>query len=185
MGPPSATRFPGHALVDVAKRPAARARPAIDSGRRGAGSVFGAFPPLTGEALTWSAARRTTANFVAFLEQVDAGIDPGVQRVSAIRDRLFAHRATDVVLFALAHPRWQCVFQPKYAADLTRIEPWGTILRSLALKGRRFETCEAICTAVAAATASWTAHQHPFIWGRQRRHRPRRQPGIALLPSVA
>ena len=185
MGPESAKSVPGQQLVDVTRRPTARAKQEIDYGRRGSGYVFGAFQPATGAALTWSAERRTTANFVAFLEQADAWIDPGVERVYAILDHLFAHRATDVLLFALAHPRWEFVFQPKYAAYLNLIEPWWKILRSLALKGRRLETWEEICAAVEAATCYWNTHKHPFIWGRRRRHRPRRQPGIAVLPSVA
>jgi len=70
-------------------------------------------------------------------------------------DNLSTHSATDVLLFALAHPRWEFVFQPKYAAYLNLIEPlgrlrrsshrgiaarWWKVLRSLALKGHRFET---------------------------------------------
>jgi transposase len=89
------------------------------------------------------------------------------------------------VPIALAHPRWEFVFQPKYAAYLNLIEPWWKILCSLALKGRQFATWEEICAAVEAATAYWNAHRHPFVWGRRRRHRPRRQPGIALVPAVA
>ena len=85
----------------------------------------------------------------------------------------------------LAHPRWEMVFQPKYAAYLNLIEPWWKVLRSLALKGRRFESWEEIAQAVARATAYWNAHRHPFVWGRRRRHKPRRQPGIALLPKAA
>ena len=49
------------------------------------------------------------------------------------------HGGMDVLLFALAHPRWEFVFQPKYAAYLNLIEPWWKVLRSLALKGRRFD----------------------------------------------
>jgi len=90
-----------------------------------------------------------------------------------------------VLLFALAHPRWEVVFQPQYAAYLTLIEPGWKSVRSLALKGKRFAAWEEICAAVQAATASWNAPRHPFHWGRRRRHRPRRQPGIALVPSVA
>src|SRR5262249_11494090 len=112
MGPTAAKSFPGQALVDVATRPAARARQEMDYGRRGAGYEFGAFQPLTGAALTWSAEHRTTANFVTFLELVDGWIDPGVQQIYAILDHLYAHRGTDVLLFALAHPRWEFVFQP-------------------------------------------------------------------------
>ncbi len=185
MGPESAKSFPGHRLIDQAKRPAERAKQEIDYGRRGSGYVFGAFEPATGEVLTWTAARRTTANFVAFLELAEEWVDPAVERVYAILDNLSAHRATDVLLFALAHPRWELVFQPKYAAYLNLIEPWWKVLRSLALKGQRFETWEDICAAINAATSYWNAHRHPFHWGRRRRHRARRQPGIARLPAVA
>jgi hypothetical protein len=100
----------------VTTRPAARAKQEIDDGRRGSGSVLGAFQPASGEALTWTAERRTTANFVTFLELVETWTHPGVERVYAILDHLHAHRATDVLLFALAHPRWEFVFQPKYVA---------------------------------------------------------------------
>jgi hypothetical protein len=185
MGPEAAKRFAGQQLIDATARPAQRARQEIDDGRRGTGDVCGAFQPASGAAVTWTAPRRTTANFVAFLEQTDIWVDPAVARVYAILDHLSAHRATDVLLFALAHPRWEFVFQPKYAAYLNLIEPWWKILRSLALKGRRFETWEQICAAVEAATAYWNAHKHPFICGHRHRHRPRRQPGVALLPSVA
>jgi hypothetical protein len=70
-------------------------------------------------------------------------------------DNLNVHSATDVLLFALAHPRWEFVFQPKYAAYLNLIEPWWKILRSLALNGRRFETWPEIEEAVRRATAYW------------------------------
>jgi hypothetical protein len=94
------------------------------------------------------------------------------------------HRASDVLLFSLAHPRWEFVFQPVYAAYLNLIEPWWKVLRSLALKGRCFETWADIERAIAAATAYWNAHRHPFGWGHRRRHRPHRAPGIALLPAA-
>lgn len=185
MGPEAAKSFPGTQLIDVTKRPAERAKQEIDYGRRGKGYVFGAFQPAAGAAFTWTAERRTTANFVAFLEQAEDWVDPAVERVYAILDNLSAHRATDVLLFALAHPRWEFVFQPKYAAYLNLIEPWWKVLRSLALKGKRFETWDEICAAVDAATTYWNAHRHVFHWGRRRRHRPRRSPGIAQVPAVA
>ena len=151
MGPEAAKSFAGQALVDVTMRPAQRATQEIDYGRRGKGYVFGAFQPHTGAAFTWTAQRRTTANVVAFLEQVETWIAPSVERVYAILDNLSAHRATDVLFFALAHPRWEFVFQPKYAAYLNLIEPWWKILRSLALKGsasrpgRRSDGCGLRC----------------------------------------
>ena len=85
----------------------------------------------------------------------------------------------------VSHPRWEVVLQPTDAADLNLIEQWWKTLRSLALKGRRFDTWDQIVAAVADATAYWNAHRHPDVWGRRRRHKPRRQPGIAHLPSAA
>ena len=184
MGPESAKSFPGQALIET-KEHAGRARQEIDYGRRGKGYIFGAFQPATGAAFTRPYLSRSTASWVAFLEAVEGWLPPEVEQVYAIVDNLSAHRATDVLLFMLTHPRWEMVFQPKYAAYLNLIEPWWKVLRSLALKGRRFENWEEIVQAVARATAYWNAHRHPFVWGRRRRHKPRRQPGIALLPKAA
>ena len=90
-----------------------------------------------------------------------------------------------MLLWALAHPRWEFVFQPTSAASLNLIEPWWKVLRSLALKGRRFATWDAIARAVDAATAYWNAHRHPFVWGRRKRRRRARPAGVARLPLAA
>ena len=130
---------------------AERAKQEIDYGRRGtAGYVFGALQPATGEAFTLTYERRTTANWVDFLSAVERWIDPAVERVYAVLDNLNVHSAPDVLLFGLLHPRWEFVFQPKYAAYLNLIEPWWKVLRSLALKGRRFEAWAEIEAAVGA-----------------------------------
>ena len=172
--------------VRTAPSPAAgRARQEIDYGRRGKGYIFGAFRPATGAAFTHPYPGRSTACWVDFLERVEHWLPSDAERVYAVADNLSAHRAPDVLLFMLAHPRWEMVFQPKYAAYLNLIEPWWKVLRSLALAGRRFETWDEICKAVAQATDYWHAHRHPFVWGHRRRHRSRRRPGIALLPQAA
>ena len=93
-------------------------------------------------------------------------------------------RQTVAVQLASSAPERR-VFQPKYAAYLNLIEPWWEVLRSLALKGGRFETWEQVTHAVEAATEYWNQHRHPFIWGRRRRHKPRRQPGSALVAKAA
>jgi transposase len=190
MGPEAARSFPGTQVVltassETPQRPAGRAKQEIDYGRREKGYIFGAFQPATGEALTAPYPQRTTTNWVDFLERAERWMAPAVERVYAILENLSAHHATDVLLFSLAHPRWEFVFQPTYAASLNLIEPWWKILRSLALKGRRFECWAEIWRAVEAATAYWNQHRHPFHWGRRRRHQLHRQPGIALVPIVS
>jgi hypothetical protein len=132
MGPTSARGHSGREPVRTAPRddadggcrPAGRAEQEIDYGRRGKGYIFGAFRPATGEALTRPYPGRNAANWADFLAHVEAWIPSDVGRVYAIVANLAAHRATDVLLFCLAHPRWEFVFQPKYAAYLNLIEPW-------------------------------------------------------------
>jgi transposase len=161
-----------------------RATQEIDYGRRGKGYVFGAFRPATGEAFTQPYLSRSTAHWIDFLARVEDWLPAHAQRVYTIIDNLSMHRATDVLLFSLAHPRWEFVFQPKYAAYLNLIEPWWKILRSLALKARRFASWDDICAAVREATAYWNQHRHPFRWGHRRRHRIKRVSGVALVPTV-
>ena len=186
MGPEGAKSWRGQRVVrDDPDGGRPRAIQEIDYGRRGRGSVFGAFVPATGAALTAPYPRRTTANFVDFLGHVDARLAPGGARVYAVLDNLAAHRAPDVLLWALAHPSWGFVFHPKHAAYLNLIGPGWKVLRSLALKGRRFEAWAEVCAAVDAATQYWNAHRHPFAWGKRKRRRPARPAGIAHLPTAA
>jgi hypothetical protein len=143
LGPESAKSHPGVRLVRSAEHGphgprAGRARQEIDYGRRGKGYLFGALVPTTGAVLTAPYRGRTTTNWVDFLDRVDAWLPPEVERIYAIQDNLSAHRAMDVLLWSLLHPRWEFVFQPTYAAYLNLLESWWKILRSLAFKGRRF-----------------------------------------------
>ena len=189
MGPVAVKSYPGKQLVDPEAgepTPAGRAKQEIDYGRREkAGYVFGALQPRTGEVFTATYTRRRLVNWIDFLQQLEEWIPTDVERVYAVLDNLSMHRAVDVLLFNLAYPRWEFVFQPTYAAYLNLIEPWWKTLKSLALKGRRFETWREIEEAVQKATAYWNAHKHPYVWGRRRRHQPRRKFGIAQLPKVA
>ncbi|MDP9378939.1 MAG: transposase [Chloroflexota bacterium] len=165
----SAKSYPGsepvRALSDAAGGRAERAKQQIDYGRRGKGYIFGALRHATGEAFTKEYDSRSAKHWVDLLEHVEGWVPQEVERVYGIVDNLSVHRAPDVLLFSLAHPRWEFVFQPKYAAYLNLIEPWWKVLRSLALKGRRFETWEELTKAVRAATAYWNKHRHPFVWG--------------------
>ena len=189
MGPLSARSYPGRqsvrAVPQTPQQPAERAKQEADYGRRGKGYVFGAFRPVTGDALTACYDGRTIANWVAFLTAVEGWLPVDCERVYAILDNLNTHRATDVLLFCLAHPRWEFVFQPTYAAYLNLIEPWWKTLRSLALKGQRFETWEQVEAAIEKATVYWNQHKHPYLWGRRRRHKAKRKPGLAAVPKPA
>lgn len=159
MGPETAKSYRGQEVVQTTPQEAAdgtqqgagRAKQEVDYRRRGKGYLFGAFRPATGAAFTHPYAGRTSAKWIDFLERVEGGLPSEAEQVYAIVDTLSTQRTTDGLLVSLHHPRWEFVLQPTYAAYLNLIEPWWTILRSLALKGRRFETWDELCEAVKQA----------------------------------
>lgn len=177
MGPLTAKSYPGSCLLSAEPR-CGRARQEIDYGLRGTGYVFGAFKPHDGQVFTRCYRQRSTANMVDFVHEVDGWLREQLgagfvqqRRVFAILDNLAAHRSQDMMLFSATHPHWHFIFQPTYAAYLNLIEPWWKVLRSLALKGKRFETWQEVSAAIQAASSYWNGHRHPFFWGRRRRHR--------------
>ena len=186
LGPTAGKNNPGKEVVYAMRKEdkaVHRAKMEVDYKHHGKGYVFGALRPATGEAFTACYTSRTSKNWIDYLEQVDAWIGPEVERVYAILDNLGMHKGTNVLLFALEHPRWEFVFQPKRAAYPNLIEPWWKNLRSLAFSGQCFESWEQLYEAVNKATDYWNRHRHPFVWGRRRRHQVRRSPGIALVAA--
>ena len=123
MGSLSARSYPGKELVrgregDLTGR--AKWELQRDKDRKFGGYVFGAFIPATGEAFTATYTSRSIVTFLDCLEKVNTWLPKDVDRVYAIMDNLRAHKAYDVLLFSLAHPRWEFVFQPKYAGCLPK-----------------------------------------------------------------
>lgn len=158
MGPISAKSYFAPRWSSLGHRP--RVEP--DYGLRGKIWVFGAFEPATGLALTHCSRKRDTANFLLFLDQLVQQWPTG--ELILILDNLSVHKAYDVRLWALAHKRVRFLFQPTYAAWLNLIEPWWKTLRSLSLKGRRFEHVDDLPPAIYRGTVYWNEHRHPYSW---------------------
>lgn len=158
MGPVSAKTYPAPRWCE--KRP----RLTPDYGRRAKIWVFGAFEPRSGHALTTCTDGRTALHFISLLNALVEHWPTG--ELILILDNLAAHKTLDVRLWALAHPRVRFLFQPTYAPWLNLIEPWWKTLRSLALKGRRFDTHPELTQAIGDATHYWNQHRKPYIWRR-------------------
>jgi transposase len=133
-----------------------------DDGRRGSVWVLGAFEPATGLATTLCSPRRDSASFIQLLEQV-LWTSPARQWV-LITANLSTHLSRETQTALIAWPEVQLLFIPTYACWLNLIEPWWKQLRSLALKGRRFEDVDEMIEAVVQATAYWNQHRYPYIW---------------------
>jgi hypothetical protein len=145
-----------------------------DYGRRGKLWVHGAFEPATGQGVLVYTQARDSVSHIQLLEQVM--IQFPADRWLIIEDNLSAHTSRETQLALLAHPEIQVQFIPKYAGWLNLIEPWWKQIRSLALKGRRFETLEELKCVLEAALADWNDHRHPYPW----KKKPQEQPQIFL-----
>jgi transposase len=158
LGPVSAKTYPG----EVWTCGPGRATFTPDYGRRGSVWVLGAFEPATGLAATLCSPRRDSASFVQLLERV-LHTYPAREWV-LIADNLSTHISRETQTALIAWPEGTILFIPKYACWLNLIEPWWKQLRSLALKGRRFEDIDAIVEAVVQATPYWNQHRYPYVW---------------------
>jgi transposase len=124
--------------------------------------VLGAFEPVTGLATTLYSPRRDSASFTQLLEQV-LQTYPTREWV-LITDNLSTHHARDTQTALIAWPEVELRFIPTYACWLNLIEPWWKQLRSLALKGLRFEKVGERFEAVVQATAYWNQHRYLYVW---------------------
>ena len=158
LGPLSAKTYPGSEWVYEKSR--ATFEP--DYGRRGKVWVHGAFEPATGEATFVLTGKRDSASHIQLLEKVIHTFP--ADRLLIIEDNLSSHHSRDTKIALATWPEIQILFLPKYACWLNLIEPWWKQLKSLALKGRRFENQTELETALWDALNYWNNHRYPYRW---------------------
>jgi transposase len=128
-----------------------------DYGRRGTLWVLGAFEPATGKAAILLSPRRDSPSYIQLLEKMVTEFP--AERWLVITDNLSTHHSRETQLALTAWPEIHTQFIPTYACWLNLIEPWWKQLRSLALKGRCFETIDELADALNATLDYWTRHR--------------------------
>ena len=91
--------------------------------RHGTLSLYAAFNTKTGEVLGKTAARHTSAEFVAFLTDIVVN-QPRGKEIHVIADNLSAHKTGQVREFLDAHPKVHLHFTPTYSSWLNQVELW-------------------------------------------------------------
>src|SRR6266850_2318515 len=91
--------------------------------RHGTLSLYAAFDTKTGEVLGKTAARHTSAEFVAFLADIVVN-QPRGKEIHVIADNLSAHKTGQVEDFLHRHPKVHLHFTPTYSSWLNQIELW-------------------------------------------------------------
>ena len=91
--------------------------------RHGTLSLYAAFNTKTGEVLGKTAARHTSAEFVAFLTDIVTH-QPKGKEIHVIADNLSAHKTPRVDAFLAEHPNVHLHFTPTYSSWLNQVELW-------------------------------------------------------------
>ena len=103
--------------------------------RHGTLSLYAAFNTKTGEVLGKTAARHTSAEFVAFLTDIVVN-QPRGKEIHVIADNLSTHKTEPVNEFLAAHRNVHLHFTPTYSSWLNQVELWfGKIERDVIARG--------------------------------------------------
>ena len=178
LGPIAVKTYPGEEW----KSGPGRATFEPDYGRRGKVWVHGAFEPATGQASILMSPSRDSASHIQLLEQIVQ--DFPSQQWLIIEDNLTIHKGRQTRLALAAWPEIRVQFLPKYACWLNLIEPWWKQLRSLALKGRRFDSTDELIQSLQQALDYWNLHSHPYVWKKQPQQQSQLLGGFGIAAST-
>src|SRR5262245_26628529 len=131
--------------------------------RNGTLDLFAALNLATGEVLARCKARHRAADFVAFLREIDASVEPALE-IHVVLDNLSAHRAPVVHRWLLRHPRFHLHFTPTYASWLNLVERFFGMLTEKALRRGSHTSVAALREAILAYVAAHNEKGKAFTW---------------------
>jgi transposase len=131
--------------------------------RHGTLDLFAALNVATGEVLARCKPQHRAADFVAFLREIEARVDPALE-VHVVLDNLSAHRAPVVHRWLLRHPRFHLHFTPTYASWLNLVERFFGLLTEKALRRGSHTSVPQLREAILAYVQAHNAKGTPFKW---------------------
>jgi len=131
--------------------------------RNGTLDLFAALNVATGEVLARCKQQHRAQDFVAFLRDIEASVDPGLE-VHVVLDNLSAHKAPAVQRWLLRHPRVQFHFTPTYASWLNMVERFFGLLTEKALRRGSHTSIPQLRAAILAYVDTHNENRRPFRW---------------------
>jgi transposase len=131
--------------------------------RHGTLDLFAALNVATGEVLTRCKPQHRAQDFVAFLRDIDASVDPDLE-VHVVLDNLSAHKAPPVHRWLLRHARFHLHFTPTYASWLNLVERFFGLLTEKALKRGSHTSLPQLRAAILAYVEAHNEDGKPFMW---------------------
>lgn len=151
----------------VPTRPARPGRPLQlehEYRRNGAMQLFAAYDTRTGRADGACFSRKRQAEFMVFLEQLDAAIPFEITTIHLLCDNVSVHHGKQVRRWLGQHPRFVAHFTPVHCSWMNPVEQWFSILRRKRLRSPSFADVPALAGAVRQFIREWNEAAHPFRW---------------------
>ena len=132
--------------------------------RAGALNLFAAFDTRTGQVYGSLADRKRQAEFIDFLDQLDARIHASVRIVHVILDNLRMHTGKQVREWLRQHPRFIWHHPPVHCSWMNQVEQWFSILKRQRLRIVDFDSKAHLKDRILTFIAQWNERAHPFRW---------------------
>lgn len=147
-------------------RPAVPGQPAkreFEYRRHGTAVLFAALDVHHGQVIPQLSDSSRSANFVAFLHDLDAAVPAG-RALHLIADNLSAHKTPAVREFLATHPRVSLHHTPTHASWLNQVELFFSILARGLLRHGEFDSVQDLGTKILAFIADYNQRAKPFRW---------------------
>ena len=131
--------------------------------RHGTLDLFAALNVATGEVIARCTSRHRAQDFVTFLREIDASVEPD-RDIHVVLDNRSAHRAPPVARWLLRHPRVTFHFTPTYASWLNMVERFFGLLTQKALKRGSHTSIAQLRAAILAYVDAHNDRDTPFKW---------------------
>src|SRR6267154_2347394 len=131
--------------------------------RHGTLSLYAALNTKTGQVLGQTAPRHTSAEFVAFLEQIVASLPEG-QQIHIIADNLSAHRTSRVWQFIDRHRDVRIHFTPTYCSWLNQVEIWFSKIQRDVIARGIFRSVKDLAKKLMTYIRHYNIKAKPFKW---------------------
>src|SRR6202140_3556798 len=131
--------------------------------RHGTLSLYAALNTTTGRVHGKTAARHTSQDFVAFLQEV-VSLCPPRQQIHIILDNLSAHKTQAVREFLQQHPRVRFHFTPTYSSWLNQVEIWFAKIEREVIARGIFTSVSDLARKLRRYINAYSANARPIQW---------------------
>jgi transposase len=131
--------------------------------RHGTLSLYAALNVGTGAVEGMTAARHTSADFLAFLDRVVA-TQPRHREIHLIVDTLSAHKTKAVQAWLVAHPRVHLHYTPTYSSWLNQVELWFAKIERDCIARGIFTSTADLRRKLMQYIRAHNKTCHPFVW---------------------